>query len=110
MVESPLFEKAWKSAKKSIFRLEVLPEYAVPEDLVLFEKWKQGKLELDKASKKWLKQLKTTKEKGVALQRVRIVSLPLSDYLLYEMEFWKHSFKKGEEILFLEESQYKEII
>lgn len=110
MVKSPLLEKAWKSAKKNIFRLEALPEYAVPEDLVLFERWKQGKLELDKASKKWLEQLKNTREKGVILQRVRIVSLPLSDYIFYEIDFWKHSLKKGEKISFLTEREYKILI
>ena len=50
-------ENAWKTAKKNIFRLEAIPEYGVPEDLILFEKWQRGKLELDEASKKWLENL-----------------------------------------------------
>lgn len=54
MVELSLTENAWASAKKNIFRLESIPEYGVPEDLVLFENWNQGRFELDEASKEYL--------------------------------------------------------
>lgn len=73
MVELSLTEKAWASARKNIFRLEAIPEYSVPEDLVLFENWKQGQFELDEASKEYLEKLSKTKERGVKMQRVRIV-------------------------------------
>ncbi len=110
MLKLQLFGKAWKSAKKNIFRLEAIPEYGVPEDLVLFEKWKQGTLELDKASKAYLEKLNKTKKRGVKMQRVRIVPLPISEYIKYEIDFWKHSIQKGEEILFLEENEYENLI
>lgn len=103
-------ERAWKKAQKDISRLESIPEYNVAEDLVLFEKWRQGKFEHDKNSKKWLENLKRTKERGVKIQRVRIVSLPFSDYIKYEINFWKHSIQNGEEILFLENKEYEKIV
>lgn len=103
-------EEAWKKAQNNIFRLESIPEYNVPEDFILFKKWKQGKLKLAENSKKWLQNLKETKERGVKMQRVRIVSLPLSDYIRYEMDFWEHSIQNGEEILFLENEQYENIM
>ncbi len=110
MVKLLLMEKAWKSAKRNIFRLEAIPEYGVPEDLALFEKWKQGKLELDEASKEYLEKLKKTKGRGVEMQRVRIVPLPISEYIEYEIDFWEHSIQNGEEILFLEENEYQNLI
>lgn len=110
MVKLSLIEKAWKKSEKNIFRLEGIPEYNVPEDLVLFEKWKQRNFEFDADSRKWLQNLKSTKERGVKIQRVRIVPLPLSDYIKYEIDFWKHSAKNGEAILFLESKDYENII
>jgi hypothetical protein len=101
------FEEAWRKAKKTIFRLEALPEYNVAGDLTLFERWKKGKLELNRGSKIWLNNLKKTKEKGVKIQRVRVFPSPISDYIKYEIDFWKYS---SEEITFLEEKEYKKII
>lgn len=109
MVKLSITEKVWNKAQKNIFRLEAIPEYNVPEDLVLFNKWKQSKLESDKAFLKWLEGLNKTKERGVKMQRVRIVSLPFSDYIKYEIDFWKHSTKQGENILFLEAKRYEHI-
>ena len=110
MVNSALMEKAWKKAERSVFRLEAIPVYKVPEDLILFEKWKQGRLELDARSKEWLKNLKKTSQRGVKIQRVRVVPLPLSDYIRYEIDFWKNSVKCGEEILSLKSKDYGKII
>ncbi|MEK6846213.1 MAG: DUF6879 family protein [Nanoarchaeota archaeon] len=110
MANISLMEEAWKSARKNIFRLEAIPEYNIPEDLVSFKKWKQGKSDLDEASKKWLENLSKTGWRGVRMQRVRVVSLPLSEYIKYEIDFWKYSIKNGEEILFLEDKKYRTAI
>ncbi len=110
MAKISLMENAWKNATKNIFRLEAIPEYNVPEDLIAFEKWKRKKSDLDEASKKWLENLDKTKERGVKMQRVRVVQLPLSDYVKYEMNFWKHSIRNEEEILFLLENEYRKAI
>jgi hypothetical protein len=110
MVNSHLMEKAWKKAERSVFRLEAVSVYKVPEDLLLFEKWKRGKFELDARSKEWLKNLKKTSQRGVKIQRVRVAPLPLSGYIRYEIDFWKNSEKCGEEILFLESKDYGKII
>ncbi len=110
MANLSLMEKAWKNATDNIFRLEAIPEYNVSEDLISFEKWKQGKADLDQASINWLENLNKTKERRVKMQRVRVVPLPLSDYVKYEIDFWKHSTQNGEEILFLEEKEYERLI
>lgn len=109
MLNMPLMEKAWENSKKNIFRLEEIPEYNVPEDLVNFNKWKHGKFVIDKDSKNWLANLKSTKNKRINIQRVRIVSFPFSNYLKYEIDFWQHSTKAGEKILFLDKAIYQKI-
>jgi hypothetical protein len=98
----------WDKAEKSVFRLESIPEYNIPGDIELFEKWKKGKLKINK-NDSWFNRLRNTKEKGISMQRVRIVPLPILDYIKYEMEFWKISRECGEVFLFLEESKYDQI-
>ena len=103
-------EKAWRKSLHSIFRLEALPIYRVPEDLIIFEKWKKGEPVIDGGFQEWFKFLEETKKRGVTMQRVRIVPLPLSDYMKYEIDVWKHSTKHGEQFLFLESDSYKELV
>jgi len=110
MVPLSLMEEAWKNSRKAIFRLEIIPEYNVPEDVILFENGKQGKFEFDADARKWLHNLKSTKERNVNIQRVRVVPLPFPEYIKYEIEFWKHSIPNGEEIFFLESKEYENII
>jgi hypothetical protein len=109
MVTTPAMEEAWSKTKRSIFRLEALPAYSVQEDLALFEKWKRGRFELDGALREWLQKLKRAKDSRMSIQRVRVVQLPISDYIRYEMDFWKHSIRSGEEITFIESEKYKEL-
>lgn len=90
MISNPIFKNAWKKSSRNIFRLEILPEYRVPEDLAIFEKWKKGRVnfELEEKSDVWQQDLKSTKARGVQIQRVRIAPLaasgiyPLRDWLL----------------------------
>ena len=103
-------QNAWKNVTKGIFRLESIPTYKVPSDLTLFKRWQQGKLDMVKAGEGWLKRLQLTSAKGIKIERVRIVPLPLSRYLRYEIDFWKYSQKLGEKIFFLESKEYGKII
>ena len=100
------FQNTWNKAKNSIFRLESLPEYRIKHDLENFEKFKKRNPYIGSKERQWFSQLKKTKQKGVKIQRTRIISLPLSDYLRYEINFWQHSIKNGEEILFLDKKDY----
>jgi len=52
MANVPLMESGWKEAQRNIFRLEALPLYRVSEDLILFNKWKKGKLNINLEFKK----------------------------------------------------------
>lgn len=109
MTNKSTFENAWKKATKNIFRLEILPEYNVPEDLVIFEKWKRGQINFKEEADGWLQNLKATKARGVQMQRLRITPLPIPEYIRYEIDYWQHSIKSGEEILFLKEENFAAI-
>lgn len=109
MVDIPTFENAWKKAMKNIFRLEMLPEYNVPEDLIIFEKWKKGQVDFKEETDLWLQNIKATKTRGVQMQRVRITPLPIPEYIRYEINYWQFSVRNGEEILFLKEQDFAAI-
>lgn len=109
MTNVSIMKKAWSKAKKNIFRLEILPEYKVPEDLVLFEKWKNNDFNVKPKNDDWLNYISTTKKIGLKIQRVRITPLPIPEYIQYEIDYWKYSSQVGEEIYFLEEDIFKRI-
>lgn len=96
--------------QQSIFRLETLSMYQVPKDFIIFKTWKKDKSIVNKAFRDWFHLLEKTKKRQVTMQRVRIITLPLSEYLKYEVDVWKQSAKKGEQIFFLESKLYQELI
>ncbi len=105
MVETPLFNKAWQAAKVRIFRLEALQEYDAPEEKVLFEKWKKGDKNFTEYDG-WFKLLGQAKEKGIPIHKVKVVKLPVSEHLKYEIDLWKKLKIHGEQILVIEEEKY----
>lgn len=107
------FDKNWKNASKSIFRLEGLAEYRLAEEVELIEKWKRGEMNPNSNPywQKWIKSLKSAKDKGITVQRVRVAKEPLPDYIKFEIDLWqKFSTKSGEEIYFIGVAEYQEII
>ncbi|MBI2558840.1 hypothetical protein HYW20_05950 [Candidatus Woesearchaeota archaeon] len=54
--------------------------------------------------------MKHAKEKKISIRRLRVIALPLSGYLKYEIDFWKSSPRYGEKIWFLLNKDYKKII
>lgn len=108
-MQLPHFTTYWQQAQYSIFRLETLPEFKVPGDIELFEKWKKGNVEFHEQDS-WQQQLLTTKSRGVQMQRVRITPLPIPAYIQFEIAYWQLSKKNGEEFFFLTEQEYQNIL
>ncbi|MFA6375880.1 MAG: DUF6879 family protein [Candidatus Paceibacterota bacterium] len=107
------FDKSWRSAKTSIFRLEGRPAYKVAGEQKNIAEWKKGELDLggDKEWQKWMVLLKSAQTKKIAVQRVRVVPSPLPDYIKFEIDSWqKYSVKNGETFFFLDAKDYQEII
>jgi len=107
------FDKSWRSAKTSIFRLEGRPEYKVAGEQKNIAEWKKGELDLggDKEWRKWMELLKSAQAKKILVQRVRVVPNPVPDYIKFEIDSWqKYSVKNGETFFFLDAKDYQEII
>lgn len=90
-------------AKKEIFRLEFFALYNVPADLEEFEKWRRGEpTAADDPNNTYWQEVREAHERGVDVRRVRVVDFPVSEYLRYEIDFYRGSIEAGEEILFIE--------
>jgi len=93
-----------KSAKKSLFRLEYLQEYNVPEEAEFFEQYKKtGGIDTKDLMQEWWDFLKQKNDKGVIMQRVRLVKKPITKYLEWELKVYKETARYGEEIKLLPE-------
>lgn len=103
------FSSAWEKARKSIFRLELLPLYNVPGDWECYQKFLTGENYIAEL-KGWFNKLKITIEKDVKTERVRVFDPPVNDYIKYEIDAWRFSDKAGDKIFFLDLKSYKSII
>lgn len=89
-----------KTFRQSAFRLETLDRYTVPQEAEWFEEWKRtGKLpELTPENDSWLRMVRDHTTAGRVMQRVRVVSTPLTDYERFELALFPPSLEAGEDI------------
>ena len=98
---------AWRaffdSYQRSAFRLETLPVYAMPDEEDEFRRFLAGERPPADLHYSWLDRVARFRETGRIIQRVHIVTRPLSDYLRYEFE-WAYAFnvRAGEDIRILD--------
>lgn len=87
------------------FRLETLPVYGVASEDEEFRRFLAGEPRPDKelADSPWLHRVRGFTGSGRRVQRVHVVTPPLSDYLRYEME-WGYDFNivAGEDVRIIE--------
>lgn len=73
-----------RTAKRSLFRLELQPVYDVPTDGSDFQRFLAGELGPDLGRKRrWLDFLSEQRAQGVYRHRVRVLRTPLSEYDRY---------------------------
>jgi hypothetical protein len=91
------------AAVEEVFRLEYRHWYNVPADLEEFERWKREEpTAKDDPDNDYWRELRELRRRDVKAVRVRVVDFPISDYLLYEVDFYEGSMEHGECILFVE--------
>jgi hypothetical protein len=105
-----LFKKEWQNVKSQVMKLETRQVYDETGN-ESFDNWMDGN------PKSALKLIYTVRNDDVSLYnelkskkikfiRCRPVKLPLSNYLLWELECYKFNTLFGENILFLEEEHF----
>lgn len=95
---------ALRSFRADAFRLETLQEYADPAEVHSIAAFRRGDPDRppDPAEDQWLVMLRAHRDAGRVLQRVHVVTEPISDYLAYELcwEYGPHA-AAGEDIRIL---------
>lgn len=87
-----------ESAKSSLFRLEALQEYDIARESGMVAAYKDHDVIDDSKMKDWWNFIERKVAAGVRMERVRAVSIPLSDYVEMELEIHRRSAEKGDVI------------
>lgn len=86
------------------FRLETLSVYDVPEETDAIQEFKETGKVINNIDHEWMELLKI----GKPVKRLRLLSNPLSDYEIFELEVYKSNLKYGEDIRIRNRDEFKE--
>lgn len=104
-LEGEAWRQFFDAFEEVAFRLETLPVYGVASEDEEFRRFLAGEPRPDEelADSPWLHRVRKFTESGRYVQRVHVVTPPLSDYLRYEMQ-WGYDFNiaAGEDVRILE--------
>jgi hypothetical protein len=96
-------------AKTSLFRFEFLQEFNVPQESDALKMWQDSKKVDKEYFQRWWNFVKEKTGKGVVMQRVRLVKLPLTDYTRWELAVHDMTAKFGDDIRVIKEADYKKL-
>lgn len=99
------FQRLFVTFEHTAFRLEVRDFYNIAGEADDFQRFLNGE-HLDKraeaeARRPWLDKMRAATAAGKRVERVRVVTEPLSDYLRFEMEGTDLNIAAGEDIRYL---------
>lgn len=98
-------------ARLSVFRLETLPQYLVPQEAEEFAAWKSGcpvVLRTPETSP-WLAHVAARVTSGLRWSRVHVLDHPLSDYCRYEIWGYAANQAAGEQIYLADRSAHPDL-
>jgi hypothetical protein len=96
---------------RSAFRLETLATYRVPQEAEWFAEWQRsGKLpDLTPDNDSWLKLVAQAQARERQVQRVHLVTPPLTDYLRFEFVLQCASVECGEDCRVADRTDHPEL-
>ena len=97
------FDKLFEMYTEEAFRLETLPVYNVFEEDAILEFKETGKV-INNIDNEWVSLLKI----GKPVKRLRLLSNPLTDYEVFELEVYKTNLKYGEDIRIVNRDDFSE--
>lgn len=74
------WRQRWQTFRESAFRLETLPEYVVAAERGLLDRFRAGEPMPAGYNSEWHERLRSYRRSGRIVQRVRVVTRPLTDY------------------------------
>jgi uncharacterized protein DUF6879 len=97
-------------AKRSVFRLETLPQYLVPQEAERFAAFRAGKLvprTLENSA--WLVELQQIIARGIRWYRVHVLDFPLCEYSRFEVNSYRDSQAMGQETFLADRAEHSEL-
>ncbi|MFE0460443.1 DUF6879 family protein [Kitasatospora sp. NPDC058965] len=105
----PSFTELLNSARVSAVHLELRDQYSVAEEAEELAKWRRGDaVDVDPDSEYWIgwsDLVRGIVGRGVTVQRARVVSLPVTDYIRYEHHITTVNEAIGEQVRWLPRSE-----
>jgi hypothetical protein len=101
--------KALARASKRAFHLEQRDTYNVESEDEPFGRWLRGEPDDYAWHQDWLTFLREVTAAGVKVQRVRLVSIPHTDYTRWGLAMSRLNAEAGEDIRYLPRSQARDI-
>ncbi len=96
---SPAFTDLFDDFTGEAFRLETLQAYSEPEEAGPRRQFEAGQpLGDDPGTLEWVKWLAAGKAAGKTVARVHILTMPISDYVRFELAYYQPGLSAGEDI------------
>lgn len=114
VVSFETFDKLWANAKSEIFRLQLLNSYDVEEETDALAKYRRGEgvnaLE-DAGFRQWLSDIEKKAQQGVRIIDLKVIDLPMSDYLRFGISTYSVLAKeKGQIFMMVERGKVSELV
>lgn len=94
------FKRFFQSCRRA-WHLELRDVYRVESEDIPFEKWRKGEPDDFAWLAEWLGHIRSATGNGVAVERLRVVSEPHTEYITWEMSFAHLNIASGEDIRYL---------
>ena len=104
------FDDVFDSFKHSAFRLEALDTYRDVEEASDFERFLKGELFPESKNAEWCAWVQEQTNLSKEVQRVHVVSMPLTPYMRFEID-WRYIFNEsaGERIYIIDRSKLPDL-
>lgn len=90
-----------RDCQKEAFHLELQDEYNTTEGIAPFRAWLHGQEDDYQWFQPWLGLVQDMTSRGAVMRRVRVVTVPHTDYTRWLLEVSRHSVDAGEDIRYI---------
>ena len=95
------FDKLFETFEHTAFRLEVRDRYNAPSEVEPLRKLLAGEPDDLAWFQPWLNLVRVATDEGRGFSRVRVVSVPMTDYGRHGLDYARHNNAAGEDIRYL---------
>lgn len=91
----------FRECQREAFHLELRDSYAEPYESEPLRRFLAGEPELSDPSPEWRAMVRATTRRGVTVSRVRVVTVPLTDYQRWLLSITYHNVEAGDDIRYV---------